>query len=69
VYKKKNHYNEWEFVYDPLSEMRNISGNTGGIGQPASSTTSPIGTSPFGSNPTGTPANTPSSTPSSGSPQ
>jgi hypothetical protein len=21
VYKKKNHYNEWEFVYDPLTEM------------------------------------------------
>ena len=22
VYKKKNHYNEWEFTYDPLSDMR-----------------------------------------------
>ena len=21
VYKKKNHYNEWEFTYSPLSDM------------------------------------------------
>jgi hypothetical protein len=21
VYKKKNHYNEWEFVYDPLADQ------------------------------------------------
>jgi type II secretory pathway pseudopilin PulG len=43
IYKKKSHYNEWEFVYDPLSEMKTISGNTGSIGQPASSTTTPVG--------------------------
>jgi type II secretory pathway pseudopilin PulG len=49
VYKKKNHYNEWEFVYDPLSEMKTISGNTGNIGTPASSTSSPVGSSSFGS--------------------
>jgi len=60
VYKKKNHYNEWEFVYDPLSEMRTQSGNTGNIGQPASSTTTPIG-SP---SPTTTPTPTPSPAPS-----
>jgi hypothetical protein len=38
VYKKKNHYNEWEFLYSPLSEMQTISGggNTGTLnGQPA----------------------------------
>lgn len=29
VWKKKNHYNEWEFVYDPLSDMQTISNNTG----------------------------------------
>jgi type II secretory pathway pseudopilin PulG len=47
VYKKKNHYNEWEFVYDPLSDQMTISGgNTGAIGQPASSTTTPVGGSP-----------------------
>ncbi len=49
VYKKKDHYNEWEFTYDPISEMKTIGGgNTGTIGQPASSTTSPIGSSSFG---------------------
>jgi type II secretory pathway pseudopilin PulG len=50
IYKKKAHYNEWEFVYDPLTDMRTVSGNTGGIGQPASSTTTPIGGSGFGGN-------------------
>jgi type II secretory pathway pseudopilin PulG len=49
VYKKKNHYNEWEFTYDPLSEMQQMGGgNMGAIGQPASSTTTPPGSSPFG---------------------
>ncbi|MGA3130524.1 MAG: hypothetical protein ABSD59_06970 [Terracidiphilus sp.] len=48
IYKKKDHYNEWEFTYDPISEMKTISGGNGaGIGQPASSTTTPVGTSPF----------------------
>jgi hypothetical protein len=33
VYKKKNHYNEWEFVYDPMAEqMMMQGGNTGGLG-------------------------------------
>jgi type II secretory pathway pseudopilin PulG len=28
VYKKKNHYNEWEFVYDPIAEqMMQMGGN------------------------------------------
>lgn len=43
VYKKKNHYNEWEFVYDPLSEQMMQEGNTGSIGQAASATTTPVG--------------------------
>jgi len=50
VYKKKNHYNEWEFTYDPLAEQMMQGGNTGTIGQPASSTTPPIGGSPGASN-------------------
>jgi type II secretory pathway pseudopilin PulG len=33
-YKKKKHFNEWEFVYDPLADQTTISNNTG-IGQPA----------------------------------
>jgi type II secretory pathway pseudopilin PulG len=44
VYKKKNHYNEWEFLYSPLSDQPTMAGgNTGAIGQPASSTTTPVG--------------------------
>ncbi len=46
VYKKKNHYNEWEFVYDPLTEQTMQGGNLGTIGQPASATTTPIGSTP-----------------------
>jgi type II secretory pathway pseudopilin PulG len=49
IYKKKNHYNEWEFVYDPLTDMKTISGNTGNIGQPAGSTTTPVGAPGFSS--------------------
>jgi hypothetical protein len=45
LYKKKQHYNEWEFTYDPLTDVRTQSGNSGNIGQPASSTTTPIGSS------------------------
>jgi type II secretory pathway pseudopilin PulG len=46
---KKNHYNEWEFVYDPLSEqMMMQGGNTGLGGQPAGST-NPASTTPPGS--------------------
>jgi type II secretory pathway pseudopilin PulG len=44
VYKKKNHYNEWEFFYDPIvDQMMMQGGNTGAIGQPATSTTTPVG--------------------------
>jgi len=54
VYKKKNHYNEWEFTYDPISDMKmRGGGNTGAIGQPASSTSTPVGTSSFGSSSSG----------------
>ena len=65
VYKKKNHYNEWEFTYDPLSDMQTMSGgNTGTVGQPASSTSSPVGSSSFGSPTSGSTSSpsTPSST-------
>jgi type II secretory pathway pseudopilin PulG len=48
VYKKKNHYNEWEFLYSPAQDQQmQGGGNTGAIGQPASSTTTPVGTQPF----------------------
>jgi type II secretory pathway pseudopilin PulG len=29
IWKKKNHYNEWEFVYDPLSDQKTIT--SGGL--------------------------------------
>jgi type II secretory pathway pseudopilin PulG len=44
VYKKKDHYNEWEFTYDPAMDMKTmVGGNTGTIGQPAGSQSSPVG--------------------------
>ena len=47
VYKKKNHYNEWEFLYSPLMDQQNAAGgNTGMIGQPAGATTTPVGDTP-----------------------
>ncbi len=47
VYKKKNHYNEWEFLYSPLMDQQTAAGgNTGLIGQPAGSTTTPVGGTP-----------------------
>lgn len=55
VYKKKNHYNEWEFIYDPLTDMTTVSGNAGAIGQPA-------GSSAIGSGPTSTSSTTPTPT-------
>jgi type II secretory pathway pseudopilin PulG len=40
VYKKKNHYNEWEFLYSPLSDQATVqSSNAGTIGTPAGGTT------------------------------
>ena len=60
IYKKKNHFNEWEFTYDPLSDMQTVGGgNTGAIGQPASSTSTPVGGSPFGSSGSGSGSGSP----------
>jgi len=53
VYKKMNHYNEWEFDYDPAMEMMTVaSGGAGLNGTPASNMSNPIGNSGFGSNST-----------------
>ncbi len=44
IYKTKDHYNEWEFTYDPIMDMKMMTGgNTGTIGQPASTTTGAFG--------------------------
>ena len=57
VYKKKSHYNEWEFVYDPITDRKTVGGSSGPSGnQPASGISSGIG---------GTSV-TPSASPSSG---
>jgi hypothetical protein len=44
VWHKKNHYNEWEFFYDPQADLTTLSSSTGAAGQPAGST--PVGTGP-----------------------
>jgi hypothetical protein len=69
VYKTKNHYNEWEFVYDPIAEQMMQGGNTGGIGQPASATTTPIGGTPTTTNTTPTTTANPSPTTTTTPPQ
>jgi type II secretory pathway pseudopilin PulG len=39
LYKKKNHYNEWEFLYSPLADRMMQGGNAGTIGQPIATPT------------------------------
>jgi type II secretory pathway pseudopilin PulG len=34
-WKKKKHFNEWEFWYDPNADMMTLSNSSGAIGQPA----------------------------------
>jgi hypothetical protein len=43
VYKTKKHYNEWEFVYDPLAEQTMQGGNLGTIGQPVANSATTFG--------------------------
>jgi hypothetical protein len=61
IYKKKNHYNEWEFVYDPLADRTVVSSSSGAGGQSAGSMTN--GSPGFGSSSTtqgtGSTTNTP----------
>jgi len=51
IYKKKDHYNEWEFTYDPISEMKTISGGNNGLNNSQAGTNSQNSTnsSAFGS--------------------
>jgi type II secretory pathway pseudopilin PulG len=56
VYKKKDHYNQWEFTYSTLMDQQTMmGGNTGTIGQPVGNPMQPT--------PTPTPAPTPTPTP------
>ena len=42
VYKTKNHYNEWEFLYSPASDQQGMTGATGVTGQlPGNNPTTP----------------------------
>lgn len=53
VYRKKSHFNEWEFIYDPALEMYYQSGAAGApAGQPANGT-NPTGNTGFGSGSSG----------------
>lgn len=38
LYKKKDHFNEWEFLYSPLSDRTTGSSNLGAIGTPVGAT-------------------------------
>ena len=68
IYKKKQHYNEWEFTYDPLSDQPTIGGGNAGLtGQQGTSPTTPVAASPFGGPPSTTP--TPPMPPDTSAPQ
>lgn len=56
VYKKKNHYNEWEFLYSPQMDQQQMAAGTGLNGQPASGTQT--NGSSFGPTPTPPPSPT-----------
>jgi type II secretory pathway pseudopilin PulG len=55
VYKKKNHYIDWEFLYSPLMDQQQMTSGTGLTGQPGAPTT-PLAPIPSPTSPT-TPAN------------
>jgi type II secretory pathway pseudopilin PulG len=55
VYKKKNHYNEWEFVYDPIAEQMlatTISSSGTGLSTSSTSTSTTSTTSTTSGTPT-----------------
>jgi type II secretory pathway pseudopilin PulG len=52
IYKKKNHYNEWEFLYSPQIDQQQMAAGTGLNGQPASGTQMNQGGTTFGPTPT-----------------
>ena len=53
IWKKKTHFNEWEFWYDPNSDRMMISNNAGTIGTPAGAAGNGTVMGPGGINPTG----------------
>lgn len=66
VYKKKDHYNQWEFTYSPLMDQQMMGGgNTGGIGTPAGGPNQP----PTTIGPSGNNGSTPIAPPTTNQPQ
>ncbi len=65
VYKKKNHYNEWEFLYSPMSDQMILGGGSTNLNQPSTSGTGNSGTtfSPSQGQTTTTPTPSPTPTP------
>jgi hypothetical protein len=53
IWKKKTHFNEWEFWYDPNADRMMISNNAGAIGTPAGAAGNGPIMGPGGINPTG----------------
>jgi type II secretory pathway pseudopilin PulG len=76
VYKKKNHYNEWEFLYSPLSEQgmmpvnqNSIQPSQPGVGAPGTIFSPGGGAGSGGLSPSPTPTPMPTPTPAPNSPQ
>jgi type II secretory pathway pseudopilin PulG len=64
IYKKKDHYNEWEFVYDPIvDQMMMQGGNLGGGGLQPNPNTNPNPNPNPSPNPNPTPNPNPNPTP------
>lgn len=62
VYKKKSHYNEWEFFYDPLADQMMMQNGNGGITPPIQGGAPGINPNP-GPAPAPAPAPTPETQP------
>ena len=62
VLHKKSHYNEWEFVYDPLAEQMMMQG--GNLGNNGLNTTNPAGSPNPNPNPSPNPSPNPNPSPS-----
>jgi len=53
IYKKKQRYNQWEFTYDPISDMQTIGGgNAGMLGQQGQNSNQNNSNPTFGPSPT-----------------
>jgi type II secretory pathway pseudopilin PulG len=63
IYKKKNHYNEWEFVYDPLSDQKAISSSNLGSLSSSATTANALSSSSSSSNSSSSSSTTSSSSP------